>query len=461
MLLKKENDKMKKPLINEKCFVAQGAQIIGDVEIGEDSSVFFGAVLRGDMAKIKIGKGTNIQDNCTVHNDMGVDCVIGNNVTVGHNAVLHSCIIGDNSLIGMGSVVLSGAKIGKNVIIGAGSLVTGKTEIPDGTLYLGSPAKFKRDLTENEIKSNKLNALEYINISKEYMKKDEDFPYEIKEISSLDEEQLEKVYSLASLCEEHDGSKLKLNKKMIEMRISGEINEFLCFDNEKLIGYLGLCEIIKGCGEIEATAMVHPAYRNKKVFSNLFFQAKEIVRSRKIEKLIMIGYDSCDDSQKVAQKYCLKADHNEYSMTLKKSDWKTCENYKLTFRRALNRDLKELVFLDMCGFNITQQEAESFYHDNPITECYIAEINDKPVGHVSIIRENEEFSVCGLVVSPLVRKKGFGKEILDYALDIGFSDGYTACYLEVDENNRIATKLYRNTGFKIADKYNYYSVEIE
>lgn len=450
---------MKQPKISETCFVADGAKIIGDVEIGENSSVFFGAVLRGDMALIKIGDGTNIQDNCTIHNDLCVDCIIGNNVTVGHNAVLHSCIIGDNSLIGMGSVVLTGAKIGKNAIIGADSLVSGKEEIPDGTLYFGTPAKFKRYLTKEEIKANELNALEYIKVAKKYM--NNDFTYQIKEYTSLDEENLEKLYSLALLCEESDCSKLKLNKKIIETRISEEINEVLCFDNEKLIGYLGLCEIIKGCGEIEATAIVDPNYRNEKVFFNLLARAKEILKQRKINKLILIGYKSCTISQSIAEKHSLKLDHNEFSMKLKKNDWNMCENFKLTFRKALNRDIKELVFLDMCGFNLSQKEAESFYNDNQITECYIAEINDKPVGHVSLIREEDEFSVCGLVVSPIFRKKGYGKEILDYALDIGFSDGYENCYLEVDEENKIATKLYRSTGFRIADVYNYYEIAVD
>lgn len=451
---------MKEMKLN-KPFIAQGAIVVGDVQIGENSSIFYNAVLRGDMAKIIIGKNSNVQDNCTIHNDKDVDCIIGDNVTVGHNAVLHSCEIGNGSLIGMGSIILSGAKIGKNAIVGAGSLVTSKTVVEDGSLYLGSPAKFKRKLTKEEIESNLNNANEYSLLADKYLNSiSDDFKYEIKPVVSIDEQQLEQILKLALVCEEYDGSKLKLDRCMLENRISEEINDILCYDGNNLIGYLGLCEIIKGSSEIEATVFVDPEYRNQAVFSKLLLKAKEICSNRKIEKILLIGYQSCEKSGIIAKERAYKVDHNEYAMELKKADWCSSENFNLTFRRAVNRDIKELVFLDMIGFNLSQKEAEGFYKDKTMLECYIAEVNDKPVGSITVAREPDEFIIYGLVVSPMFRKKGYGHEILDYALDIGFSDGFTKARLEVEDHNKVAIKLYRGAGFKIVDKYSYYEIKL-
>lgn len=159
-----------KPNISEESFVAQSSDIIGNVILKEDSSIWFGAVLRGDCDKIIVGKGSNIQDNCTVHSDKDEPTEIGDYVTIGHNAIIHGCKIGNNSLVGMGAIVLNGAEIGENTIIGAGSLVTQGKKIPSGVLCLGSPAKVIRELTVEEINSIKESAEHYIHCSKSYMK---------------------------------------------------------------------------------------------------------------------------------------------------------------------------------------------------------------------------------------------------------------------------------------------------
>ena len=130
--------------------IVKESVILGDVSIGEKSTVLFHAVLRGDDDSISVGKCSNIQDNCTVHSDRGYPAVIGDCVTVGHNAVVHGCTVGDGSLIGMGAIVLNGAQIGKECLIGAGSVVLEGTVIPDGCLAVGCPAKVKRSLTEEE-----------------------------------------------------------------------------------------------------------------------------------------------------------------------------------------------------------------------------------------------------------------------------------------------------------------------
>ncbi len=148
--------------IQGNAWVAEGAVVMGNVIIGDESSVWYNAVIRGDMAPIVIGCGSNVQDGAVMHVDAGSPCTVGNSVTIGHNAIIHGCTIGHNSVIGMGSIVMNGAKIGEDCIIGAGSLVTQGTEIPDGMLAYGSPAKVIRPLTEEEKKENEANAIAYI-----------------------------------------------------------------------------------------------------------------------------------------------------------------------------------------------------------------------------------------------------------------------------------------------------------
>ena len=146
-------------------WVAENAVLVGDVTIGEGSSVWYGAILRGDEAPITIGKNTNIQDGAVLHEAARYPLVIGDGVTVGHNAILHGCEIGNNVVVGMGSIVMNGAKIGNDSIVGAGSLVTQDKEFPDGVMILGSPARALRNLTPEEIARNRWNAEEYVRLN--------------------------------------------------------------------------------------------------------------------------------------------------------------------------------------------------------------------------------------------------------------------------------------------------------
>jgi carbonic anhydrase/acetyltransferase-like protein (isoleucine patch superfamily) len=150
------------PDLDETAWVADNAQVMGDVVMGPHSSVWFSSVVRGDSAKITIGEGTNIQDGSVLHADVGVPLTIGKHVTVGHMVQLHGCTIGDESLIGIGAVVLNHAKIGKNCLVGAGSLVTEGKEFPDGSMILGSPAKVVRQLTPEQIEGLRRSAQGYM-----------------------------------------------------------------------------------------------------------------------------------------------------------------------------------------------------------------------------------------------------------------------------------------------------------
>ncbi|AMY69159.1 gamma carbonic anhydrase family protein [Frigidibacter mobilis] len=136
------------PEIAADAWVAPGAHLIGKVVLEAGASVWFGAVLRGDNEEIRVGAGSNVQENVVCHTDMGFPLVIGANCTIGHKAMLHGCTIGEGSLIGMGATVLNGARIGRGCLIGAGALVTEGKEIPDGSLVMGSPGKVVRMLDE-------------------------------------------------------------------------------------------------------------------------------------------------------------------------------------------------------------------------------------------------------------------------------------------------------------------------
>ena len=144
-------------------YIAPDAIITGDVVLGDQVNIWYGAVLRGDSGTITVGEGTNIQDKCILHEKT----LLGKNCTVGHGAIVHGCTIGDNTVVGMGSIVLTGAVIGKDCIIGAGAVVTGKTNAPDGSLLLGSPAKVVKPVTAEQIADNAHSALHYIALAKQ------------------------------------------------------------------------------------------------------------------------------------------------------------------------------------------------------------------------------------------------------------------------------------------------------
>ncbi len=161
--------KQNNPQVEEDCFIAEGAHIIGDVNIGKECSIWYNAVIRGDANSITIGAFTNIQDNAVIHVSKKSAVQIGEGVTIGHSVIIHGSTIGENTLIGMGSTVLDGARIGKNCIIGANSLVTSNTIIPDGMLVVGAPARVLKPLDEAQIEQNKQSAKEYVHLAKEYI----------------------------------------------------------------------------------------------------------------------------------------------------------------------------------------------------------------------------------------------------------------------------------------------------
>lgn len=159
---------LKNPQVSKGVFVAENATVIGDTIIGEGCGVWFGAVVRGDSNRIKIGNRTNIQDLCVVHVDDTHDTIIGDDVTVGHRVILHGCHIGNRCLIGMGAIIMNGAQIGEDCIVGAGALVTENQVIPPRSLVIGFPAKVKRELSSEELKMILSSSKHYVDKAREY-----------------------------------------------------------------------------------------------------------------------------------------------------------------------------------------------------------------------------------------------------------------------------------------------------
>jgi carbonic anhydrase/acetyltransferase-like protein (isoleucine patch superfamily) len=156
------------PRLASSAWVADSAQVIGQVELAEEASVWFGTVVRGDNDRIRIGRCSNIQDNSVLHTDAGIQLVIGDHVTVGHQVMLHGCTIGDGTLIGIQSVVLNGARIGRHCLVGAGALVTEGKEFPEGSLIMGTPAKVVRQLTPEQIERLHWTARHYADNARRY-----------------------------------------------------------------------------------------------------------------------------------------------------------------------------------------------------------------------------------------------------------------------------------------------------
>ena len=147
-------------------YIAKNATVVGDVVLGKNVNIWYGAVLRGDSGKITVGDGSNVQDNCVLHEKV----TLGKGCSVGHGAILHGCTIGDNCTIGMGAIVLDGAKIGNNCLVGAGAVVTGKMDAPEGSLILGNPAAVVKPLKPEQIEGIRQNGLHYIQLAQKQLK---------------------------------------------------------------------------------------------------------------------------------------------------------------------------------------------------------------------------------------------------------------------------------------------------
>lgn len=161
------------PKIHESVYISENACVIGNVTIEKGASIWYNSVIRGDEDSIYIGKNSNVQDNSTLHNEFNMPVVIGENVTIGHNAILHSCTIGNNCLIGMGSIILDGAKIGENSIVAAGTLISPRKEYPNGVMIMGSPGRVVRELTDEEKNHILRNANAYVHLAEEHKREEE------------------------------------------------------------------------------------------------------------------------------------------------------------------------------------------------------------------------------------------------------------------------------------------------
>jgi carbonic anhydrase/acetyltransferase-like protein (isoleucine patch superfamily) len=163
-----QNTQFRRDLVAPSAFIAAGATVLGDVTIGEESSIWFGAVVRGDCEAIRIGKRTNIQDLCVLHADPGFPCTLGDGVTVGHGAIVHGATVEDDVLIGMKAVIMNGAKIGRGSIVAVGAIVTEGMDIPPGSIAMGQPAKMMRPAEERDAARTRHAADHYVAAARGY-----------------------------------------------------------------------------------------------------------------------------------------------------------------------------------------------------------------------------------------------------------------------------------------------------
>ena len=157
------------PQIDDDAWLAPNASVIGQVRIAADANVWFGAVLRGDIAEIVLGARSNLQDNAVIHTESGNPTIVGADVSIGHGAIVHACTVADFCLIGMGSIILDGARIGEGSLVGAGALVTPGTDIPPGSLVLGAPARVKRAINAQEREQIREGAAHYVELARRYL----------------------------------------------------------------------------------------------------------------------------------------------------------------------------------------------------------------------------------------------------------------------------------------------------
>ena len=159
-----------RPVLGRGVFLAETATLIGDVVIGDESSIWYGTVVRGDVMPIRIGARTSIQDNTVIHVTSGFSgTIIGDDCTIGHAAIIHACTVEDGCLIGMGAILLDGARIGRGSLVGAGALVTPGTDIPPGSLVIGSPARVKRTINDREREQIRDGAVHYVELTRRYL----------------------------------------------------------------------------------------------------------------------------------------------------------------------------------------------------------------------------------------------------------------------------------------------------
>ncbi len=163
----------RKPSIAPTAFLAEGVQVIGGVKIGENASILFNSVLRGDINDIRVGECSNIQDNSTLHVADEWPCIVGDYVTVGHGVILHGCTLEDEVVVGMGAIIMNGVVVGHQSVVGAGTLIPQNTRIPPRSLVVGVPAKIKKELSESEAAGNKYWAEKYVRVTRKYLEKTE------------------------------------------------------------------------------------------------------------------------------------------------------------------------------------------------------------------------------------------------------------------------------------------------
>lgn len=276
----------------------------------------------------------------------------------------------------------------------------------------------------------------------------------------LSNNEIQEIRELEKACCKYEELNMKLNWDMLEKRSTDEVNDLLYYEDNRLIGFLGLYDIQQKSKEIEITGMVHPDYRRKGVFKELFNIAKQECIHRKAERILQISERSSDAGRSFVEFSGAQYSFSEYRMKFEEATIPDFPNFGITLRKAEYSDYPELIHLDILGFSLPEEEIEENNFNNANNSTYVAELEGKIIGKIGILMDGKDGYIFGFVIKSEYRKRGYGREVLRLALFKLLSEQIKTVLLEVAVKNEKALLLYKSCGFKEITVYDYFETLI-
>jgi ribosomal protein S18 acetylase RimI-like enzyme len=274
----------------------------------------------------------------------------------------------------------------------------------------------------------------------------------------LSDSALQEIRDLEKACCKHEGLNMKLNWDMLEMRSTEENNDLLYYDDNVLIGFLGIYDIAKESKEIEITGMVHPDYRRRGIFKKLFNAAKQECMDRKAERILLISEKSIDAGISFAKFTGAQYSFSEYRMKFEETTTPDFPKTGVTLRIAENKDYPELRHIDTVCFGSPEEETEDNYANKVYHSTYVAELDGKSIGKIGILMDGKDGYIFGFGIKPEYRRQGYGREVLSLSVLKLLSEQIKTVLLEVAVKNEKALLLYKSCGFKVITVYDYYEI---
>ena len=277
----------------------------------------------------------------------------------------------------------------------------------------------------------------------------------------LSNDELQDIRELEKACCKYDELEMKLNWDMLSNRSTDEANDFLYYDGNKLIGFLGLYDIEQKSKEIEIMGMVHPDYRRRGIFKELFNAAKQECIARRVRRILLITERSSDAGTSFVKFTDAQYSCSEYRMTFDESNVPSLPTLGITLRKAESRDYLELLHLDALCFGLVEEEVGNRDFDNVYHSTYVAELEGKFIGKIGVLMEGSDGYIFGFGIKPEYRRRGYGREVLSSTLLKLLSEQVKTVLLEVAIKNEKALLLYKSCGFREITIYDYYEILTE